>query len=271
MRVVAVIQARVQSTRLPGKILLPLSGKPLLLRMLERVHAASTLDEMVVATASGVENDPIRALCRRIGVRVFTGHPTDLLDRHYRAGLECGGDAVVKIPSDCPLIDPRIIDRVVRRFRRLAATDSADFVSDLYPATYPDGNDVEIMTMSALETAWREAGRDFEREHTTPFLWDQPDRFRLANVRWETGRDLSMSHRFTIDYPDDYAFIARVYDELHVQGARPFSLEDILALLRERPDIYDINAHLAGVNWYRHHLGTLRTIGPNETVTQENV
>ena len=269
MRIVAVIQARMSSTRLPGKVLLPLSGKPLLLRMLERVHANSTLNEMVVATTSRVEDDPIRSLCRRAGVRVFTGHPTDLLDRHYQAGLACGAEAVAKIPSDCPLIDPRVIDRAVRRFRRLAATDGFDFVSNLHPATYPDGNDTEIMTMPALATAWREATHDFEREHTTPFLWDQPDRFRVANVRWESGRDLSMSHRFTIDYPADYTFVARVYDELHVQGARPFSLEAILALLEERPDIFHINAHLAGVNWYRHHIGALRTIGPNETVAQE--
>jgi spore coat polysaccharide biosynthesis protein SpsF len=269
MRVVAVVQARMASTRLPGKVLLPLSDKPLLERMLERVRSAALLDDLVVATTTMAADEPIVALCRRIGVSVVAGHPTDLLDRHYRVGTRYRADAVVKIPSDCPLIDPRIIDLVIRRFRRLAREEGAQFVSNLHPATWPDGNDVEVVSMAALETAWREATRGFEREHTTPFIWDQPERFRLANVEWETARDLSMSHRFTIDYSDDYRFIRRVYDELYLAGGRPFSLESILALLEVKPELARINAHLAGVNWYRHHLEDLRTVGPHETVLHE--
>jgi spore coat polysaccharide biosynthesis protein SpsF len=270
MKVVAVIQARTGSTRLPGKVLLPLCGEPLLARMIERVRHATTVDEVIVATTTSAEDQAITDLCHRIGVRVYAGHRTDLLDRHYRAGLGCDADAVAKIPSDCPLIDPRIIDLVVRRFRRLAATEGIDFVSNLHPATFPDGNDVEVMSMAVLEAAWRGASREFEREHTTPFIWDQPGRFRLANVEWETGRDLSMSHRFTIDYPDDYTFISRVFDELHVESVRPFTLENILALLEAQPEIHRMNAHLAGLNWYRHHIGELRTVGPSETVLHQS-
>lgn len=254
------------STRLPHKVLLPLGGKPLLERLIERIRASAAFDDIVVATTTSSDDDPIRALCRRAGIPVYSGHATDLLDRHYRAGIARRADAIAKIPSDCPLIDPGVIARVAAQFRGLAAGAGIDFVSNLHPASYPDGNDVEIVPMGVLEIAWREATHDFEREHTTPFLWDQPERFRLHNVRWEGGRNLSMSHRFTIDYPEDYVFINTVYDELHTEGVEPFSLDDILALLDERLDIYQLNAHLAGVNWYRHHLGELRTIGRHETV-----
>jgi spore coat polysaccharide biosynthesis protein SpsF len=263
MRTVIVVQARTGSSRLPGKVLLPLAGAPLLERMLERVRAARTADEVVLATTVDVSDDPIRELAGRLGVRCYSGHATDLLDRHVRAGLDARSDAVVKIPSDCPLIDPGVIDRVLAFAR--AHESAYDYVSNLHPATYPDGNDVEWMPMRILEVAWREAAREFEREHTTPFIWERPERFRLGNVVWETGLDFSMSHRWTIDYPEDYRFLCAVYEELHAPGAPPFTLDDVLALLRRKPEIAALNSHRAGVNWYRHHLHELRTISNHQT------
>lgn len=268
-RVVAVVQARTGSTRLPAKVLAPVAGAALLQRMLERVRAARQLDDLVVATTADPADEPIRSLCRARGWRCVSGHPTDLIERHLLAAAEAEADVVVKIPSDCPLIDPRIIDRVVGFFRQ--ANGALDFVSNLHPASYPDGCDVEVMTRAALERAGREATRPLEREHTTPYLWDQPGRFRVANVTWETGLDYSMSHRLTIDYPEDLAFVRAVFNELHLRtdgpgGAPPFSLGDILKLLLRRPDIFALNRHLAGVNWYRHHLGELNTITASETV-----
>jgi spore coat polysaccharide biosynthesis protein SpsF len=262
VKTLVVVQARLGSTRLPGKVLMPLAGRPLLERMVERVRAAETPFDVVVATTTATADDAVAELCRRIDVACFRGHPTDLLDRHVQAARAAGADVVVKIPSDCPLIDPRIIDRVLAYH----AADGArfDFVSNLHPATYPDGNDVEAMPMAALEIAWREAKKPLEREHTTPFLWDQPARFRVGNVAWETGIDYSMSHRFTVDYREDYAFVSAVYDELHSDG-RVFSLGDILALTDARPDILARNAAYAGVNWYRHHLDDLRTVRAEET------
>jgi spore coat polysaccharide biosynthesis protein SpsF len=260
-----VVQARTGSTRLPDKVLLPLSGKSLLERMLERVRAATTPFDLVVATTTEPADDPIVSLSGKAGVRCFRGHPTDLLDRHYQAALSAGPgvDTVVKIPSDCPLIDPAIIDRVLAAH---FAAGNDDFTSNLHPAaTYPDGNDVEVMTLDALATAHREADRPLEREHTTPFLWERPERFRLGCVTWETGLDYSMSHRFTIDYRADYDFIAAVYDALYKPERPVFSLGDILRLLEERPEIYAINHQYAGVNWYRNHLGELRTISAKDT------
>jgi len=262
MSTIVVIQARTGSSRLPGKILMPLAGRPLLARMIERVRAASFPFECVVATTTEASDDPVRALCRSLDVACFSGHPTDLLDRHYRAALPYGADAVVKIPSDCPLIDPAVIDRVLHCYAERRGR--VDYVSNLHPATYPDGNDVEIMTAGVLEEAWREATLPFEREHTTPFIWERPGRYRLGNCPWETGNNFSMSHRWTIDYPEDYEFIRAVYDELWSAGGKPFTLGDILALLERRPALASINARYAGVNWYRHHAGELTTVSPDQ-------
>lgn len=268
MNTLVVIQARTSSTRLPNKVLLPLAGLPLLARLIQRVKAAKHAFELIVATTTAPQDDTIRELCHEIDVTCFSGHPTDLLDRHYRAALAAQADVVVKIPSDCPLIDPVVIDRVLAYYEK--NRECYDYVSNLHPPTYPDGHDVEVMTMAALEAAWREAAQPFEREHTTPFIWDNPERFRIGNVTWETGLDYSLTHRWTIDYIEDYLLIETVYDELW-SAARPFfSLQDVLSLMAARPELAAINARYRGVNWYRHHLDKLRTKTVEDTRSVES-
>ena len=149
MKTLIVIQARRGSRRFPNKVMMPLKGKPLLIRMIERVRAAKADFDIVVATTVERGDDQIRELCRDLGVKCYSGHPTDLLDRHYRAALEHRADVVAKIPSDCPLIDPAVITKVLEHYHSHAG--SIDFVSNLHPASYPDGNDVEVMSMSVLE------------------------------------------------------------------------------------------------------------------------
>lgn len=261
-KIVVVVQARSGSTRLQGKVLKQICGKPILVLQLERILAAKIPFQLVVATTNEKIDDPIEEICREIDIHCYRGHPTDLLDRHYKAALQFGAEAVVKIPSDCPLIDPDVIDKVLNFY--LENQDKFDFVSNLHPATYPDGNDVEIMPLEILEIAFREAKKDFEREHTTPFIWDQPDRFRIGNVEMENGLDLSMSHRFTIDYIEDYEFIKAVYEELYEKN-KLFSLKDILDLLERRPDIREINKKYCGVNWYRKNINELKTINLSQT------
>lgn len=261
-RVVTVIQARTGSSRLPGKVLRPLVGEPLLARLAERVNSADHIGVVVIATTVECADDPIAAWCQQADVRCFRGHPTDLLDRHYQVGRCFQADVIVKIPSDCPLIDPRVIDRVLGVY--LENPGAVDYLGNLHPPSYPDGNDVEVMSFNALEIAWREATRPLEREHTTPFLWENPHRFRLQNVSWETGLDYSMSHRWTVDYEEDFRFVAAVYEALYPRN-HLFTLEDILAFQARRPDITALNAEFVGVNWYRHHLGELTTIGPHQT------
>ncbi len=260
--IVTVIQARMNSSRLPHKVIMSLAGKPLLIRMVERVKASKLAGAVVVATTTESADDKIVELCNSEGINVFRGHPTNLLDRHYKVGLKYDADVVVKIPSDCPLIDPGVITKVLKHY--IDNQDVFDFVSNLHPATYPDGNDVEVIKMNALKIAWQNARLPFEREHTTPYIWENPDMFKIGNVTWETGLDYSMTHRFTIDYEEDYIFIKTIYDELYKNNPR-FGLTDILYLLQLKPHLKDINFKYNGVNWYRHHLKELRTIMPEQT------
>jgi spore coat polysaccharide biosynthesis protein SpsF len=231
--------------------------------MVERVRRAALPTEIIVATTTLPADDPIRDLCADNAIRCHSGHPTDLLDRHYAAALEAGADIVVKIPSDCPLIDPTVIDKVIDHY--ICNAHRFDFVSNLHPPSYPDGQDVEVMPIGMLATAHREANRDLEREHTTPFFWENPERFRIGNVRWGIGLDLSMSHRWTIDYEEDYLFLSAVYDALYSDDDPAFGISKVLAFLNRNPEVATINAHLAGVNWYRNHLGELRTIDRSMT------
>ena len=247
MRVVVVVQARTSSSRLHGKILLPLAGRPLLERILERIRAASTPDDVVVATTCDRSDDSVYDLAIAAGVRCYRGDTNDLIDRHLQAARCALADVVVKIPSDCPLIDPGVIDRVLDFYKGNAAV--FDYVSNLHPATFPDGNDVEVMPVPVLEAAWREAREGYEREHTTPFIWERPERFRIGNVEMAGGADYSRSHRWTIDYREDYDLIAAVYDALW-NPRRMFSLDDVLNLVRARPELAAVNAMHLGRNWY---------------------
>ena len=160
------------------------------------------------------------------------------------------------------MIDPEIINEVIGYF--INNYDEFDYVSNLHPPTWPDGNDVEIMKMSSLKEAWLKAKKQMEREHTTPYFWENPDEFKLGNVRWKSGLDYSMTYRFTIDYKEDYDFINRVYAELY-PIKKDFSLNEILRLLEEKPEIKKINEKYNGVNWYRNHLDELKTVGINNT------
>ncbi len=261
-KIVTIIQARTGSSRLPAKVLLPLAGAPALLRQVERVQRAQLAGKVVIATSTAAEDDAIVDLSRNAGVDCFRGDMNDLLDRHYRAGQEFDAETVVKIPSDCPLIDPAIIDQVLRFYLR--HRQEYDFVSNLHPPSWPDGNDVEVMPMPMLALAWREARRGHEREHTTPFFWDNPARFRIGNVRWETGFDYSMSHRWTLDYEEDYRMLSAVYDALYPLDPA-FTLKDILDLLKRRPALAALNDRYAGVNWYRNHLDELQTVSSDQT------
>jgi spore coat polysaccharide biosynthesis protein SpsF len=262
LNIVTVIQARTGSSRLPKKILLPLAGKPLLFRMYERVATSYLKGTIVIATTTDKSDDVVADICNQYSINCFRGHVIDLLDRHYKAAKLYNADAVIKIPSDCPIIDPKIIDRVIKYF--IDNYDQFDFVSNLHPPTYPDGNDVEIMSFKSLEDAWINAKKDFEREHTTPYLWENPDKFKIGNIEWETGLDYSMTHRFTIDYQKDYNFLKSIYDELYPEKNK-FTLQDILDLLKRKPEIKKINEEYCGVNWYRNHLNELKTITPDRT------
>ncbi len=260
VNVVTVVQARTGSTRLPGKVLLPLAGMPALAVQLRRLSASRLAGTVVVATTERVADDSVVELAADRGVPVFRGSEIDLVDRHLGAGSAFAADVVVKIPSDCPLIDPVVVDRVIGTY--LDSPDRFDFVSNLHPPSWPDGQDVEVIPIEILATVDREAQASWEREHTTPFIWERPDRFRIGNVSWD--RDCSRSHRLTLDYAEDAALLEAVLTALGPD--RP--IEEIVAYLDDHPRVAELNARLRGVNWYRHHLTDLRTITSDMVMTE---
>ncbi len=236
-KVLAVIQARMESTRLPGKMLLPiLGGKGALEVMLGRVGRARTLDRVVVATTDTRSDDPLADLCERLGFPFFRGSEDDVLDRYYQATRASGpADVVVRLTGDCPLHDPAVIDAVVRRFLK----SEVDYACNTSPSTYPDGLDTEAFSFAALEKAWREAKLRSEREHVTPYFRNHPKIFRMCNVAHE--QDLS-TLRWTLDEPSDLEFVRAVYSYLR---GRQFGMYDVLGLLEERPELKKINAGIA--------------------------
>jgi spore coat polysaccharide biosynthesis protein SpsF (cytidylyltransferase family) len=164
--IVAIIQARMGSSRLPGKTIADVAGRPLLLHVVERTQRARRVDKVVVATTDRSSDDPIADLCQREGIQCFRGSEDDVLDRFYRTAQAHGADVVVRITADCPLIDAAVIDKVIARFQ----AGDCDYVSNILRYTYPDGLDTEVFSFAALERAWREAKKPSEREHVTPYL-----------------------------------------------------------------------------------------------------
>ncbi len=261
-KILIIVQARSASSRLPNKVMLPILGKTLLFRMIERLSFLRNKVEIVIATSTEKADDQIENEAKKYGINCFRGNLYNLLDRHYQAAKHYKADIAVKIPSDCPLIDPRIVDDLLDYY--FENDGEADYVSNLHPATFPDGNDVEIMTMQCLEKVWKEAKRPLELEHTTPYIWESPEKFCLKNFSNKSGIDYSMSHRFTIDYLEDYHFIKQVYEALY-PVKNDFSCDDILNLLKQKPEIFAINEKWVGVNWYRNHLDELKTVSIEQT------
>jgi spore coat polysaccharide biosynthesis protein SpsF len=231
--VVGILQARMSSTRLPGKVLLPLVGRPILERQIQRLQRTRNLDQLIVATTVDPSDDAIAALCADLGVASFRGSRDDVLDRYYHAALRGHPSHVVRLTADCPLADPDLIDQAVD----FALSGGFDYASNTLRPTWPDGLDVEVMTFAALETAWHNAVSPVDREHVTQFIIKHPERFSHGSL--ENDVDLS-AMRWTVDEPRDYDFVSRVYELLY--PANPaFTARDVLVLLQEHPEIMELN------------------------------
>lgn len=237
MKTLAIIQARMTSTRLPGKVLLDLAGKPMLVRVLNRVRRARTLTDTVVATSTESADDPIARLCAARNWPCVRGSCDDVLDRFYQAARQHQADVIVRITSDCPLIESAIIDLVVTRF---LVQEPVDYASNnsLLPLTFPRGLDVEVMSFAALQDAWQNDHDPASREHVTPYLYHHPEQFRLAGVFHH--RDLSHL-RWTVDTPDDLILVRKVYEFF---GDDCFNWYQVLDLLEQHPEWLSINRHV---------------------------
>ncbi len=239
MKIVAIIQARMGSTRLPGKVLRPILGRPMLVYQIERILRIKEADLIVIATTTESADDEIVETVEKIpDIAVFRGSENDVLSRYYEAAKAHGADHVVRMTSDCPLIDPSISSEVIRQF--LAHYPKCDYATNSRIRTFPRGLDTEIFTFQTLETAYREAKKPYEREHVTPYIWQDDKRFRILDVTFPKNySDL----RWTVDTPEDFKFVTAVYESLYSQKS-DFGFHDILKLLEKNPYLQIMNRNI---------------------------
>jgi spore coat polysaccharide biosynthesis protein SpsF len=239
-RVVAIVQARMGSTRLPGKVLADIGGAPMLVRVVERARGSREVHDVWVATTAEPEDDAIDRLCTQRGYPVYRGSTQDVLDRFVQTARLAQADVIVRLTADCPLLDPALVGLTVRAF--LDAVPPADLAVNRLPGerTYPIGLDTEVVSRVALERAWREAREPHQREHVLPYLYDPPGRFRV--VRLDADQDYG-ALRWTVDTPQDLEFVRQVVSRLEAEGA--FGWRDVLALVQKEPALALINAEVA--------------------------
>ncbi len=239
----AIIQARTSSSRLPGKVLLDIAGQPMLVRVVERVKRAVSLNDVVVATTTDPSDDAIKELCVERGYSCFRGSAYDVLDRYYQTARTFRADVIVRVTGDCPLIDPVEIDHTVQEFFKAEADFAANRLPPPWKRTYPIGLDVEVCTFEALECAWKEADKPRHREHVMPYLYEEKERFRtlVLNLDADYG-----NLRLTVDTPEDLELVRQIY--AHFGGSNDISWMDVVALFDRRPELAQINSQVKHKN-----------------------
>lgn len=255
MKVTCIVQARIGSTRLPGKVLKKILGRPMLWYQIDRLKQSKLIEQIVIATTRRKEDQQIVDFCKENAVDFYfyRGSAEDVLDRYYQAARKFKADPIVRITADCPLIDPKVSDKVIKYY--LENSDKFDHVSNDGSPTYPDGLDTEIFSFAALEKAWREARKTSEREHVTPYIWNHPEIFRLGTVK----NDVDLSYmRWTVDEERDLKFVREVYRNLYKEG-QIFYMEEILNLLKQQPSLLKINA------------GIIRNVGYIESLMKDKL
>ena len=229
------------STRLPAKVLKELCGKSVLAHVVDRVRAVAGIDQIVVATTDRSADDVLEAAVSKLDATVFRGSESDVLSRYYFAATEANADTVIRVTSDCPLLDSNLLAEMLDRFstsRRDA--ERVDYLSNTILRTYPRGLDAEIFTIDALDQAYRKASDDYEREHVTPFIYRHPDMFGLQNFR---GNLDYSKHRWTLDTTEDWQLITEIYNALFPANHH-FGMREVLLFLQRRPELFALNAHI---------------------------
>lgn len=246
-RIIVIIQARMSSTRLPGKVLKEIAGKPMLAWVVERARKAHTVSEVVIATTVEPSDDPIVSFCAQMGYACTRGSLEDVLDRYYQAARAYQADVVVRVTADCPLIDPAEIDHVVREYQRSGVDFAANRLPPPFGRTYPIGLDTEVCSFAALECAWREAKEPYQREHVMPYLYEEPGRFKVLRVDHDPDYgDL----RWTVDTPQDLELVRAIFERM--AGRVDFGWLDVLELFQHEPELARLNAGV-GQKFYNKH------------------
>ncbi|MBU5436665.1 glycosyltransferase family protein [Tissierella sp. MSJ-40] len=238
MKSVAIIQARMGSTRLPGKVMKKISDKTVLEHVIIRVKQAKEIDEVIVATTVKEDDNLIVEESKRLGVKFYRGSEEDVLSRYYHAAKENNGDIVVRITSDCPLIDPNIVDELIIFYKNNKFDLVTNAGSDVTQRTYPRGLDTEVFSFKQLDVAYKEATERYQREHVTPFIYEN------GNNVFYYKNDIDYSkHRWTLDTEEDFELIAKIYDKLYM-GKHDFYLNEIIELFKRQPELFNINEHI---------------------------
>ena len=234
-KVVAVIQVRMGSTRLLQKVLLDISGKTAIEWIKYRLSFCKEIDKVVVSTSDSAENDPIEEITKDLDLEFYRGSEHDLVDRMYQTAKKFSADAIVRVTADCPLVDPSIVDGLVKKYRE--NPNDVDHVTNIFPPTYPDGMDVEVMPFRILEKLNQEVKDKLYREWLTITIMENPDNFDIINV----PLDKNLSYlRLTVDYQEDLDLVTKIFEKIHKEG-KVFGLNDILDLLRKEPELIEIN------------------------------
>jgi glutamate-1-semialdehyde 2,1-aminomutase len=236
MKVIAILQARMTSSRLPGKVLKPILGEPMLLRQIQRIQRSQLIQSLIVATSDQSSDDEIAVQCDRWHIPCFRGHLNDVLDRFYQVAQIYPSEHIVRLTGDCPLTDPELIDAVIQTH----LTGGYDYTSNALQPTYPDGLDVEVCRSDCLRQAQEEAKLPSHREHVMPFIHQQPHRFKIHSYQ----SSIDQSHlRWTVDEPEDFALVERIYQALYPRNPA-FSTQDILDLITQNPYLLENNHHI---------------------------
>ena len=238
MKFAITIEARMTSSRLPGKVLRPIMGRPMLAMMIERLQQARTVDDVIVATTVNPTDEPIVELAKELGISYFRGSEEDVLARVLGAAREHDVDVIVETTGDCPLIDPGILDKVVSDYR----IGGADFVSNNLEYTTPRGTDVRVFSTEALAEIDRTSDDPADREHVSLHFWEHPEKFVLRNVRTEFPSEVA-DLRLTVDTLEDLELISQIYENLYPENPK-FTLNDILELFQRKPELSKINQHI---------------------------
>lgn len=238
MKTTIIDQARMTSTRLPGKVMKEVLGKPLLEYQIERLQRVNEADELIIATTNNDSDQPIVELCKRLGIAYYCGSEEDVLSRYYEAATQLGADVIVRVTSDCPLIDPSIVDRVIKLYKD--NRDNYDYVSNTLTRSYPRGMDTEVFSYKVLEEAFINAKEKPEREHVTPYICWQPERYRLGNVSHHEDQS---RHRWTVDQIEDFLLIENIIKALYPDKPH-FNMTDVLDILKENPEWVKLNTEV---------------------------
>lgn len=245
--IVAIVQARMGSTRFPGKVMREILGKPALWHLVNRLSKARLVDKIVIATSDKERDKPILKLAQELGVGSFAGSEEEVLDRYYQAARKYDAETIVRVTADCPLIDPELVDKIIGKY--LESKGELDYVRK--GLSYPDGLDVEVFSFAALKKAWREAKKKSQRgEYVTTYIWGNPELFKTLTV--ESEEDLSHM-RWVVDYERDFELVTEIFKNLYKEG-EVFHLRDILDFLNKHPELAESNRDLINPDYLKSVL-----------------